>query len=151
MAKEHPAGGCLCGAVRYEIRGRLRGALHCHCRLCQRSGGSVAMAWVDVRPDEFHVTRGSPREHASSAHGTRSFCADCGTPLTYHGRHGDLHDFGVTLASLDDPSAVRPEVHIWLRSRVPGIVLDPDLPGHDEDIPGFQEKVREATKGRGPG
>lgn len=151
MGARHQTGGCLCGAVRYEVRGRVRGALHCHCRMCQRSGGSVAMTWADVSPDEFHVTRGAIREHASSGHGTRGFCADCGSPLTYHGRFGDLHDFGVTLASLDDPSVVRPAIHVWARSRVPGVVLDPGLPSHEEETPEFQEQVRDALRDREQG
>ena len=37
-------GGCLCGAVRYEIRGPLRGVIACHCSQCRRTSGHyVAM------------------------------------------------------------------------------------------------------------
>lgn len=32
-------GGCLCGGVRYAIRGELRGVIACHCSQCRRTSG----------------------------------------------------------------------------------------------------------------
>ena len=49
----HREGGCLCGAVRYEIDGEpaknLNGSASvaiCHCRACQRSAGAPLVAWA---------------------------------------------------------------------------------------------------------
>jgi len=32
-------GGCLCGAVRYEVKGPLRNIVNCHCSMCQKLHG----------------------------------------------------------------------------------------------------------------
>ena len=34
-------GGCLCGAVRYEVNGKLRDVLECHCSMCRRVHGHI--------------------------------------------------------------------------------------------------------------
>jgi hypothetical protein len=79
------AGGCLCGAVRYELSGRPRLSVSCHCRECQYvSGGGPAHAMV-MRAEGVTITNGRTKEHWTiSARGSRVarlFCADCGTLL----------------------------------------------------------------------
>ena len=139
------AGGCLCGAVRYEIRpcrSELK-ALHCHCALCRRSSGAAVMTWVECTPEEFFLVKGGMRTYRSSAHGERRFCGRCGTQIVYHGILGGIDDFGITLGSLDDPSCAKPQMHIWGKSGVPGIEIDPGLERHD----GETEEFRRLTAG----
>lgn len=38
---EPVAGGCQCGQVRYEVRGKLRDVIACHCVQCRRTSGTV--------------------------------------------------------------------------------------------------------------
>jgi hypothetical protein len=45
-------GGCLCGAVRYEVRGPLRPVVYCHCAQCRRTSGHFS-AWTATRPDDL--------------------------------------------------------------------------------------------------
>jgi len=42
-------GGCLCGAVRYVLRGDLQAVAICHCTHCQRQSGSILSFNVVVR------------------------------------------------------------------------------------------------------
>src|ERR1044072_2917868 len=103
-------GGCLCGRLRYRIDGPILQSDWCHCRLCQRSAGAPAVAWLTVPRTDFRFTQGEPRTFASTAKGRRQFCADCGTQLVFF--DGDA-ERDITLASLDDPAAVSPQDHIW--------------------------------------
>jgi len=51
-------GGCMCGAVRYEIDAPLEGAGYCHCTRCQRRTGGAASVSARTAPGSFRVARG---------------------------------------------------------------------------------------------
>ncbi len=127
-------GMCLCGAVAYELD-HVPGDVAdiCHCGQCRRASGAASLPWVQVPPSRFRVTRGAARGFASSAHATRWFCGDCGTPLYMTDDEG--RSVGVTLGSLDEPEAVTPTVHGWVSARVGWEVLDEDLPRYGEAPP----------------
>ena len=106
-------GGCLCRAVRYECSGPIESVALCHCESCRRSCGAHVVAWFTVRTDGFRLSHGTAREFASSPPVRRTFCAQCGSPLTY--RHRDRADcIDVTVATLEDPSALAPQYHVWV-------------------------------------
>ena len=74
MEKTHYAGGCLCGAVRYEVSGAARHLCYCYCASCRRASGSPAVAWGTFDLDSFRVTRGTFAEFRSSEPVRRGFC-----------------------------------------------------------------------------
>src|SRR5208282_6413584 len=49
-------GSCLCGGVRYEVRGPLRDVIACHCSQCRRTTGHY-MAATAAKRAHFTVTR----------------------------------------------------------------------------------------------
>lgn len=124
-------GGCLCGALRYRVRGEGRNLAFCHCRSCRLAAGAPYVAWGTWDDDEFEVTAGELRECRSSELVTRGFCAECGSTITYRhsSREGELD---VTLATLDDPNAVAPKCHIFTSHRLAWIRLDDGLPQFEE-------------------
>ncbi|UEM22782.1 GFA family protein [Skermanella mucosa] len=126
-------GGCLCGAVRYRIDGELtaEGAGFCHCSLCRRASGAPAVAWGTWRTPDFRFTGGEPAEYRSSPKGIRRFCPTCGSQLTFHYTEGP-ENIDVTLATLDDPGAVKPQYHVWCGGAVPALDVSADLPRYAE-------------------
>jgi hypothetical protein len=127
-------GGCLCGAVRYRLRGEPVGVSLCHCPSCRRSAGAPVVAWAMFPRESLEVVRGKPAAFASSPGVERTFCGTCGTPLIYRGESlPTLLD--VTVASLDDPAALPPRVHIWESTRIPWLSLADGLPRHAEFPP----------------
>jgi hypothetical protein len=120
-------GGCLCGAVRYELSGAAQMELSCHCRDCQyTSGGGPAHAMI-MRTDDVKVTKGEAKEYWTiSAKGrrvARLFCEKCGSPL-FAKNEKHLQYLAVKVGSLDDPSRFRPQANIWIKSAQPWHHLD---------------------------
>jgi hypothetical protein len=120
-------GGCLCSKIRYRITGAPVEALYCHCRMCQRAHGAPVVAWVTVPLAAFTVTTGIPLAYQSSAKAVRHFCGDCGTPLTWRAIDNPrLVD--VSTASLDNPEAAEPALHLWTESRIAWFETGDHLP-----------------------
>jgi hypothetical protein len=120
-------GGCLCGRIRYRITAAPVEALYCHCRMCQRAQGAPVVAWLTVPLDSFAVTAGNPVAYASSVKALRHFCGGCGTPLTWRAADNPrLVDIGI--ATLDNPEAVEPTLHLWTESQVPWFEIADHLP-----------------------
>lgn len=100
-------GGCFCGEIRYEFEADEVPAADCHCTMCRKTSGAPYVSWLVVPADAFSFTRGEPKLLASSEHGRRYFCQDCGTPVTcINETHPDIVD--VTLGSMDNPEAFTP-------------------------------------------
>ena len=129
MTSRSIEGGCLCGAVRYRASGAEWNPTLCHCSSCRRAAGAPVVAWVTFPPAEFAFTQGAPARHRSSPPVERTFCARCGTPLTY--QHTSFpNELDVTIASLDDPAAFPPADHTWTSERIAWLELCDDLPRH---------------------
>ena len=75
------SGGCLCGAVRYEITAPFLSAGYCHCTRCQRRTGTSASSNAIPASGSLRVVRGEDRLRAWQPEGgnEKLFCADCGS------------------------------------------------------------------------
>lgn len=131
-------GGCACGAVRYEARGACSNSMVCHCRSCRRAAGAPVVPWVTFALSGFRFTQGAPAEFRSSAPVVRTFCAACGTPLTYrHESYGDAVD--ITTCSLDEPERFPPTHHSWLSHDIAWVKFGDGVPGFPEFRPARPE------------
>ena len=129
------AGGCMCGAVRYETTGDSFGVAHCHCHSCRRNTrrrntGAAVATFVGLAREQFNYSAGAPRIFNSSPGVRRSFCGDCGTPLTYEADNhpGEVH---VHISTFDRPEAFPPQLHVYFADAIPWLHLDDHLPRHD--------------------
>lgn len=124
-------GGCFCGQIRYEAAGTRFHETNCHCSICRRSTGAAFVTWFSVARSRFRLVCGEPTRFRSTAKGTRSFCPQCGTQLTFE--HEDfLDEIDVTTCSLDDPETLPPRDHTWTNSKLGWVKLADQLPEHKE-------------------
>ena len=124
------AGGCSCGAVRFEIAAEPLRGFQCQCRDCQRDTGS-GHASVFVFPTAAmritgHVTE-ILRTADSSAQKRKGFCGTCGSPI-YNKPASKPDVLGVYVGTLDDPSSFKPQVVMFTSRGHAWDHLDPTLP-----------------------
>ncbi len=126
-------GSCLCGAVRYEIRGPLGRTSHCHCAMCRKAHGAAFGTYARVKRSDFALLAGaeSIRAYRSSAPVTRTFCATCGATLQWFTDERP-DEIGVALGTLDEDPGVRPSVHIHTASKAPWYEIADGLPQRGE-------------------
>jgi ADP-ribosyl-[dinitrogen reductase] hydrolase len=140
-------GSCLCGAVAFEIDGRVTPMQYCHARRCQKVTGSAFAPELAARAEHFAWLRGEDaivrfeapllREPPPFR---RSFCGRCGSPLPVHQPETG---FVILLAGvLDDDPGVRPFRHVF-RGQAPAWHRAPD-----DDLPSFE--ARPPPEGRLP-
>lgn len=129
MANEAVEGGCFCGSTRYLLSGEPISTGICHCRSCQRAAGAESVGWAVMPIAGFRWLTVAPKNFESSAGVTRTFCADCGTTLTYQ---NSPESIDVTLASLDDPEGLPPTAEVWLSDRISWNTTHEALPGFEE-------------------
>jgi hypothetical protein len=108
-------GGCVFGAIRYEVTTKPIMMFNCHCRDCQRTTGSAFTPVVYVPAKTFKITKGSPCYYSTPSemvgHNKRGFCPECGSWLF----GGEIeHGRGITASSLDDSSLFQPKVNMWI-------------------------------------
>ena len=127
MEEPRHSGGCLCGAVRYELSGAVSNLCYCHCNSCRRATGAPLVAWGTIGRGDFRLTRGTLSALRSSPPVLRGFCAACGTCISY-GHDARPAEIDVTLASLDEPARLAPQMHVWVGDKLPWVVIADDLP-----------------------
>jgi len=133
MSEEIHTGGCLCGALRYEIRARFLQSTLCHCEDCRRASGAPFVAWSFFPAGSLAWTKGRPKVilHADRE---RSFCGDCGSPLTFFDP-AIPHLFEANTNSLDEPVRYPPVDQCWVCDELPWATTCHDLPRFNQAAP----------------
>ena len=112
MSRPH-TGRCLCGAVRYEVRGPLRDILVCHCVECRRWAGhawaATAASAEDLRIEGEVTWRRGPESEWRAERGN---CDRCGSSLFWRAEDGPRMAIGA--GTLDDSSSLQIAAHIWV-------------------------------------
>lgn len=108
-------GRCLCGAVRYQIRGPLRPVVNCHCGQCLRTHGNVAAYTSAARADLVMTEDRGLKWYRSSDFARRGFCRDCGASLFWERLGGD--QVAVAAGCIDPPSGLKTIRHIFVADK----------------------------------
>ena len=85
MSEQRHTGGCLCGAVRFEVAGPPKWTGYCHCRSCRKHTGAPVSAFAGYEREKVTVTGEAFARFASSPGVQRGFCSRCGSTLSYEG------------------------------------------------------------------
>ncbi|MDA1099212.1 MAG: GFA family protein [Proteobacteria bacterium] len=121
-------GGCACGAIRFALKAKPIVVHACHCTDCQRLTGSAFAINAWIEKDQVDLLSGAPASFKFTDPGRNNcvhFCAQCGCYVWTEYMPGFWF---VRVGALDDPKAFAPDMHIWIRSKQPWLVLPEDVP-----------------------
>ena len=126
-------GGCACGAVRYRLASEPLFVHCCHCLNCQRQTGSAFVINLLIEADRVELTTGvpepvdAPRDDGSVQRIFR--CTHC--QVAIFSEYGRPEVRFVRAGTLDDPTDLTPDVHIYSRSKVGWVILPEGTPRFD--------------------
>ena len=124
--QETRRGRCLCGAVSYRIEGDPGGVAYCHCSMCRRQTGHF-YATISIKREQLTIDgEASVSWYASSDEARRGFCARCGSALFW--KSTASNDIAVLAGSLDKPTGLQGEGHIFVADKGDYYEIADDLP-----------------------
>lgn len=126
IAKTRFDGGCLCGAVRFEVDGPLRDVVVCHCEMCRRAHGHVG-AYTAAPKKALHLTQSRGLKwYRSSGFARRGFCGECGGTLFWERDGGDA--ISIAAGTLAAPTGLKTTVQIHVADAGDYYDVDPRIP-----------------------
>ena len=127
-------GRCLCGRIRFEIRGQVGPFAYCHCTSCRRASGTAFTANAPVREVDLKWLSGRDEigEFESSPGKFRAFCRGCGSPI-YARRVSAAGWLSMRLGLIDDELASSATAHFNVSEKARWFNVTDDLPQFDFD------------------
>lgn len=126
-------GGCLCGAVRYEISETPKMQIACHCESCRKSSGSAFVA-AAVAPRDVTRMNGAVTTYTEAADSgrqvNRCFCPTCGS--TIYSEIATVPDaYVIQAGTLDDLGWFKPKMNFFAANALEWTPVDPDCKNFD--------------------
>ncbi len=125
-------GSCLCGAIKFEIHGKIHDIVCCHCSLCRKAQGSAFATNANVDADAFRFVRGETEmtRYESAPGEYKCFCKHCGSPVmkVADNRPGIVR---IRLGLIESDISERPGAHIFVGSKANWETICDDLPQYD--------------------
>ena len=122
-------GGCLCGAIRFEVTPPTKWCAHCHCSLCRRAHGAAFVTWFGVDRSQFELVAGGEllSWYRSTPEARRGFCSRCGSTMFFASERwaDEIH---IALANMKGAIDRAPKAHVFFDSHVKWAELGDDLP-----------------------
>ncbi len=123
-------GSCLCGAVKYQLSGKIDDIIHCHCKTCRKAHGSAFSSVAAVQDNDFNLINShSLKSYPSSAGKHRYFCSNCGSQI-YAKRENTPHII-LRLGSVDTDISASEKAHIWVSEKASWYSIHSQIPEHD--------------------
>lgn len=111
-------GSCLCGAISFEVSGKLGPGEACHCTQCRKWAGHYLASTEVPRSALVIHTAEHLGWYSSSEKVRRGFCKQCGSTLFFDPLDQNKHDWiGIALGAFDTPTRISLELHIFVAEK----------------------------------
>ena len=120
-------GRCFCKAVSFEIDTPVQSCVNCHCESCRRQCSAPMTTYIGVPDAQWRWTGEAPKVYQSSPGVERTFCGNCGTPLSFRSERlsGVMHLY---VAAMEEPERFEPELHVAYEEKLSWLNFGNDLP-----------------------
>ena len=120
-------GHCLCGSVSFEVDPPVGACVTCHCESCRRQCSAPMTVYIGVADGAWRWTGAAPKVFNSSPGVERTFCANCGSPISFRSRKMSdvMHFFA---AAMEEPETLAPTLHVAIEEKLPWLKLVDGLP-----------------------
>jgi hypothetical protein len=144
-------GGCFCGFIRYRLETPPMFVHCCHCTDCQKQTGSAFAINALIERDRVTLLAGKPEAiemKTDSGHPHDIYrCPNCKSAVWSDYSRRRVVVF-VRVATLDQPSSLVPDVHIFTRSKLAWVRLPNDARAFEEYYDMEKEWPAESLKRR---
>lgn len=132
-------GGCACETVRYRLTRAPMITHCCHCTWCQRETGSAFVINAVIESSAVELL-GTPPEviltPSESGKGQLiARCPDCQVAVWSHYPTAREAAAFIRVGTLDDRTAISPDVHIYTASKLPWVHLADNKPAFAQFYP----------------
>ncbi|MBI1400806.1 GFA family protein [Hyphomonas sp.] len=132
-------GGCACETVRYRLTRAPMITHCCHCTWCQRESGSAFVINAVIESSAVELL-GTPPEviltPSESGKGQLiARCPDCQVAVWSHYPTAREAAAFIRVGTLDDRTAISPDVHIYTASKLPWVHLADNKPAFAQFYP----------------
>jgi hypothetical protein len=126
-------GGCACGSVRYRLTSDPLFTHCCHCLNCQRQTGSAFVINLMIEADRMELLAAPPRQvDVPRDDGSKQRVFRCPTcQVAVFSEYGRPEVRFVRGGTLDEPSGISPDVHIYTKSKLSWITLPDSVPAFE--------------------
>jgi len=129
-------GGCLCGAVRFQVLCAPMIVHACHCSLCQRRTGSAFAVNLWIESDNIRLLQGELERRSApgvkpDAPSESWFCPGCGTCLWTRFHASPANSRFLRAGTLDNPAEFSPDVHIFTSTKQPWVTIPDKVPAFE--------------------
>ncbi len=120
-------GRCFCEAVSFEIDTPVKWCVTCHCESCRRQCSAPMTTYIGAPDAQWRWTGEAPKIYHSSPGVERTFCGNCGTPLSFRSQRltGLMHFY---VAALEEPERFEPQLHVAYEEKLSWLNIADDLP-----------------------
>lgn len=119
-------GGCLCGAVRYEVTGELRDVLNCHCAMCRKTHGHIGAYTAASKQSLRLIESRALKWYRSSDKARRGFCSECGASLFWESPARET--ISIAAGTLDAPTGLKTILQVHVNSAGDYYAIPADIP-----------------------
>jgi len=129
-------GSCLCGRVKFTVKGAMRDVVGCHCHQCRKqSGHFYATTSANDEDLEVHGIE-ALKWYQSSEKARRGFCSECGSALFW--KYDGEAATSILAGGIDAPTGLKLTSHIFVADKGDYYEVGDGLPQFQKSRPGIK-------------